>query len=163
MYENMSRQDCYLRDKNENSTKTSNDAFYLRPFEIPRDDGVWFSTQPMGRYSLSRVVADICREAGLPGHRTSHSLRGSTATRLYDAGVDEQLICEITGHRSISVCNYKRTSEGQKKIISNVIHGDNNPGTSNANSKNNVTKTYMSEMENSTNKPISITPNIDCK
>ena len=36
----------------------------------------------------------------------------TAATRLYNAGVDEQLIMETTGHRSLEgVRSYKRTSE----------------------------------------------------
>jgi integrase len=37
----------------------------------------------------------------LKGRYTNHSLRATTATRLYQAGVEEQLIMERTGHRSL--------------------------------------------------------------
>jgi integrase len=45
----------------------------------------------------------MCKDRGLHGYRTNHSLRTSAATRLYQAGVDEQLITEVTGHRSNAV------------------------------------------------------------
>lgn len=45
------------------------------------------------------------------GHYTNHSLRALAVTRLYDAGIDEQLITEKTGHRSTSVRSYKRMNE----------------------------------------------------
>lgn len=75
----------------------------------------------IGINTLRNVVKDIYKEAGLKGFYTNHSLHSTAATRLYNAGLDEQLVCEITGHRSNSVCSYKRTSEKQKKSASQVI------------------------------------------
>lgn len=45
---------------------------------------------------------------------TNHSLRATAATRLYAAGVDEQLIAEKTGHRSSTV-----SASESKKVKSN--------------------------------------------
>ncbi|XP_052086492.1 transcriptional regulator QRICH1-like [Mytilus californianus] len=94
------------------------DALYLRPLKIPNGN-IWYADQPIGRHSLANVVASICQEAGIGGYRTNHSLRA----RMYDAGVDEQLICKVTGHRSNAVRNYKRTNEKQKRKINSVIQG----------------------------------------
>ena len=61
--------------------------------------------------------------AGITGFRTNHSLRSTTATRLYQAGVDEQLIMETTGCRSLEgVRSYKRTSVSQKEKISDILN-----------------------------------------
>ncbi|CAC5423576.1 unnamed protein product [Mytilus coruscus] len=98
------------------------DALYLRPLKIPNGN-IWYADQPIGRHSLANIVASICQEAGIGGYRTNHSLRASAATRMYDAGVDEQLICEVTGHRSNAIRNYKRTNEKQKRKINSVIQG----------------------------------------
>ncbi|CAC5423579.1 unnamed protein product [Mytilus coruscus] len=98
------------------------DALYLRPLKIPNGN-IWYADQPIGRHSLANIEASICQEAGIGGYRTNHSLRPSAATRMYDAGVDEQLICEVTGHRSNAVRNYKRTNEKQKRKINSVIQG----------------------------------------
>ena len=95
--------------------------FYLRPFQNASNQS--FSAQPVGRHKLSQIVKDICRKGGLPGFRSNHSLRASSATRMYDACVDEQLICEVTGHRSNAVRSYKRTNQGKKEEISKVIQG----------------------------------------
>jgi integrase len=73
--------------------------------------------------SITSVVSTLCNDGGLHGYRTNHSLRTSAATRLYQAGVDEQLITEVTGHRSNAVRNYKRTTTAQKRKISEVIQG----------------------------------------
>lgn len=61
--------------------------------------------------------------AGFEGFFSNHSLRATAATRLYMAGVDEQLIAEKSGHRSVSVRNYKRTSEDQEKRVSDIVQG----------------------------------------
>ena len=54
--------------------------------------------------------------------RSNHILRAKTATRLYEQGVDEQLIKAQTGHRSDSVQAYKRTSVKQQFEVSNMLH-----------------------------------------
>ena len=48
----------------------------------------------------------------------------TTATRLYQAGVDEQLVMERTGHRSLEgVRSYKRTSQVQQENLSDILNG----------------------------------------
>ena len=53
----------------------------------------------MGRHKLASSVSRICSCAGLTGHRTTQSLPASAASCRYEVGVDEQLICEVTGRR----------------------------------------------------------------
>ena len=56
---------------------------------------------------------------------TNHSLRATCATRLYQSNIDEQIIMERTGHRSVSgVRAYKRTSEVQMENCSAIIDGE---------------------------------------
>ena len=43
---------------------------------------------------LQRTVAKLYEQARFKGYFKNHSLRATEATRLYDAGVDEQLITE---------------------------------------------------------------------
>ena len=49
----------------------------------------------------------------------------TAATRLYDAQMDEQLISQVTGHRSVAVCSYTCTCTGgaQKLMISGRMQG----------------------------------------
>ena len=69
------------------------------------------------------TVARLCSEAGISGFRSNHSLRATTATRLYQANVDEQLIMERTGHRSLEgVREYKRTFDDQKAQLSDLFN-----------------------------------------
>lgn len=64
---------------------------------------------PLTGINLQTVVSDICNEGGLhiDLEATNHSLRASAAIRIYHAGVDEQLISEVTGQRLDAIRNYK--------------------------------------------------------
>ena len=57
----------------------------------------------------------------LPGHYTNHCLRSGAAMKMYQHDLDEQLIMEVIGHRSLAVRSYKRTSERQCKLASKCI------------------------------------------
>ena len=97
-------------------------ALYLQPLKKPRA-GCWFSAKPLGHNPLDNMVKQMCKAAGIEGYKTNHSLRATTATRLYQAGVDEQLIMERTGHRSLDgVRSYKRTSQQQKEALSDIMN-----------------------------------------
>lgn len=98
--------------------------FYLRPLVQPNANGAWFAMQPIGRQKLANTVSDLAKQAGLTGKVTNHSLRATCASRLYRQSVDEQLICEKTGHRSNAVRGYKRTSSDQMKEMSAILYGN---------------------------------------
>lgn len=51
---------------------------------------------PVGHNKLESTVKRLCDSRGLCGYRMNHSFRATTATRLYEHGVDEQLICKKT-------------------------------------------------------------------
>ena len=112
----------YMSHRPDHDPRCSRD-FYLRPLSVPNGN-VWYSCQPKGRHSIEKIVKEMCNKIGLTGRRTNHSLRASTATRLFEQGVDEQLICEKTGHRSVAVRGYKRTSSNQLNTLSNLLYGN---------------------------------------
>ena len=86
-------------------------------FENPTKD-CWFSRTPLGHNTLKNFVGNMCKKAGIKGYKTNHSLRATAATRLYLSGVDEQLVMELTGHRSIEgIRSYKRTSREQQENV----------------------------------------------
>ena len=95
-------------------------AFYLQPLRNYTQE-CWFQDKPVGVNKLQQVVKIICKKGGLPGYFTNHSLRASVATRLYQANFDEQVIQEVTGHRSLAVREYKCTSSAQRQNASNCI------------------------------------------
>ena len=99
-----------------------NNAFYLRPLKEP-SESVWFSREPLGHNKLAKIVTEMCSKAGIDGFRTNHSLRATSATRLFSAGADEQLIMERTGHRSVDgVRSYKRTSDHLNEAVSDILN-----------------------------------------
>ena len=112
----------YISLRPSHDPKCSSD-FYLRPLIVPNGD-VWYSCQGRGRHTLSEVIKKMCVKAGIGGRRSNHSCRSSSATRMYDAGADEQLICEKTGHRSVAVRSYKRTSNRQLRDVTDILYGN---------------------------------------
>ena len=70
------------------------------------------------------MVREMCKNAGITGHKTNHTLHATTATKLFHAGDDEQLIMERTGDRSMDgVCCYsKRTSQEQHEVFSDIVN-----------------------------------------
>ena len=97
------------------------DAFYLQPLKKPTEN-CWYSPRPIGHCSLDNTVSRLCKSAGIEGYKTNHSLRVTTATRLFQAGVDEQLIMERTGHHSTDgIRTYKRSSVQQQEKISDIL------------------------------------------
>jgi integrase len=96
-------------------------CFYLKPLSKPSGQ-CWYQCRPVGHNILAGTVARLCRSAGLNGHFTNHSLCATAATRLFEAGIDEQLIMHRTGHSTTSgVRMYKRASENLKAITSSVF------------------------------------------
>ena len=99
-----------------------NNAFYLQPLKKQTAES-WFSREPFGHNKLSQTVQKMCSSAGIHGFRTNHSLRATSATRLFNAGADEQLIMERTGHRSVDgVRSYKRTSVQLTEDVSDILN-----------------------------------------
>ena len=65
----------------------------------------------------------MCNAAGISGFKTNYSLRATAATLLYQSGVDEQLVMERTGHRSIDgIRCYKRSADFQRENISDILN-----------------------------------------
>ena len=89
--------------------------------------------RPIGHDTLSKTLPRLCKSAGIQGFKTNHSLKATAATRLYRSGIDEQLVMERTGHRSLEgVRNYKRTSDQHGQVLSDMLNMDpriNVPGT----------------------------------
>ena len=95
-------------------------SFYLQPRKKIVPD-IWFQDRPCGENRLRDTIKELCKEAKLPGFYSNHSLRSTATTKMYQSGLDEQLIQEVTGHRSVAVHSYKRTSQKQRKVASNCI------------------------------------------
>lgn len=103
-------------------SKRTTQALYLTPLKI-RKGTVWYSNVPIGHNTLSKTVHRLCKSANIKGFKTNHSLWVTTATRLFQSGIDEQLIMDRTGHRSLDgIRAYKRVSEDQEKEVSSILN-----------------------------------------
>ena len=101
--------------------------FYPRPLSHVPDNPKqpWFSCQPMGINAIQSVLAGICARAGLTGKCINHALKVIAAMRMYEKGVDEQLIQERLSNSSEAVHSYKLTSSEQNVKISEILYGSN--------------------------------------
>ena len=107
-------------------------AFYFKPLDSGRvTDSCWYCKNPLGHNLLGKTVSRLCIAAGIGGFKTNHSLRATSTRRLYQSGVEEQQVMERTGHRSIDgVRSYKRTSEEQSVVLSDILNRKPAPTTS---------------------------------
>ena len=97
-------------------------SLLLQPLQKATPD-CRFSSKVLGHKKLNYMVQSMCSKAGIRGHKTNHSLRATTATRLFHAGIDEQLKMETTGHHSVDrVCSYKHTSQEQIANLSDILN-----------------------------------------
>ena len=97
-------------------------ALYLTPLPKPKGK-VWYSKIAMGHNTLGKIISELIKEAGFEGHYTNHSLRVTSATQLFNAEVDEQLIMARTSHSSTDgVRAYKRTSDKLRQLTSDVLN-----------------------------------------
>ncbi len=112
----------YIAARPDGNPKCSKD-FYLRPLAKFNSDGIGFSCQPLGIHKIESAIKRLCVEAGITGKRSNHSLRATSATRLYEAEMDEQLIQERTGHKSNAIRGYKRMSTSLQKKVCNTLYG----------------------------------------
>ena len=84
---------------------------------------MWYSCMPIGNHTLASTVQRICKNVGIGGYKTNHSLHVSAVTRLSQAGLSEDLIMSRSGHRSSDgVRAYKRVSETQRIALSDVLN-----------------------------------------
>ena len=69
------------------------------------------------------AIKNLCHATGFDGYFTNHSLRTTTATCLFEANVDGQLMKLKTGQSSDGVRSYKRVNERQLSTLTNIITG----------------------------------------
>ena len=99
-------------------------GFYLRPFErVPVDaTQSWYCKSRLGVNTLKKFVPDMSTNAGLSVRYTNHSLLATAVTRMYNTGVPEKVISDISGHKSLKALRaYERTSIEQQKSAGESI------------------------------------------
>ena len=93
-------------------------AFYFKPH---RSGCFAYEKSAIGINTLAKILPDkLCAKAGIE-RKTSHCLRITCATRLFQRSVEEKQIRERTGHRSDSLFRYEKASDEQVSFVSNVL------------------------------------------
>ena len=95
--------------------------FYLHSLEKP-NPAQWYGVQAIGKNSLGNIVKNMLKSANLDSYFTNHSLCRTSATRLFQAGVEDKIVHEITGHVSDAINKYQETSVAQKHEVSSVLN-----------------------------------------
>ena len=81
----------------------------------------WYTSQGVGINALKSVIPKLNLEAECDVKYTYHSLRATSATRMFSGGVPEKLITDRTGHHSLqSLRYYERPQPSVEKAIDKV-------------------------------------------
>src|SRR6185437_12384626 len=97
---------------------------------IGKETGIWYRKQHIGRNSLSGFMKDLVHKTGIEvdGLLTNHFGCKTAAQLMQDKDIEEQVIMNITGHRSVNaVRKYKIPNDQQKMdTLQNLIstYGD---------------------------------------
>ena len=99
-------------------------AFYLRPHtNRPLDSGKpWYINVPVGVNTLKTILPKMSEEAGASVRYTNHSLRATSASRLFASGIPEKVIQEKTGHHSLAGLRaYEKTTSTQERTVTKIL------------------------------------------
>ncbi len=102
--------------------KCSHDL-YLRPLKCYTEH-VWYSCQPIGVHTLQQVTSKLANAANLVGKQTNHSLQATGPMHLYQTGVDDKIVRELTRYRSNAMLEYKYISSQMKENVSQILYGN---------------------------------------
>lgn len=94
------------------------EAFYFKP--NPNSVEFSFCRAPVGVNTLNKILLELCAEVGI-NRKTSHCLRITCATRLFQGQMEEKLIRERTGHRSNALLGYENLSKEQELKASAAV------------------------------------------
>ena len=98
------------------SISSENTAFYFKP----NSKRLAYDKQAVGINKLNGILPSVCKEAGFKP-KSSHSLRVTCASSLFNAGVEEKLIRDRTGHRSNALFKYEKVSEMKSTEVSDIL------------------------------------------
>ena len=107
----------FLEKRNQNIT-----ALFQTPLKFSGKE--WFKREPLGKNKLANMMKDISKRAQLQKVYTSHCVRASTITRLFQAGVPAKQISALTRHKNESSLNHyiSGMSTKQKRECGNILH-----------------------------------------
>lgn len=97
-------------------------------WQQPRDtfdpsDNIWYCKTPIGKNTLSTMMAKISKLSKLSTVYTNHSIRATAITEMDAAGIDTRHIMRVSGHKSDSSIKHyvERLTENKKREISDCL------------------------------------------
>jgi len=75
---------------------------------------------PVGINSLNKILPEMCEAAGFK-RKTTHSLRVTSVSSLFNAGMEEKLIRERSGRRSNALFQYEKPTEENVSKVSKIL------------------------------------------
>ena len=112
-------------------------AFYFKP----NSKRLAYDKQVVGINKLNGILPSMCKEANFKA-KSSHCLRVTCASALFNAGVEEKLIRDRTGHRSNALFKYEKVSEMKSTEVSDIL-APKCSSTSNVSLSNEVSETAV--------------------
>ena len=100
------------------------DRLFQTPLKnFTKNKEVWFSREPLGHNTISKMMKRMGKKAGLDGPYTNHCVRATTATNLFQAGVSADKIRQITLHKNDSSLKHYASdmSAEQKRHCSSIL------------------------------------------
>ena len=91
-------------------------AFYFKPSKTK----FAFDKVPVGVNSLNKILPEMCEAAGFK-RKTAHSLRVTCVSSLFNAGMEEKLIRERSGHRTNALFQYEKPTEENVSKVSKTL------------------------------------------
>ena len=89
------------------------------------DDAPWYISVPVGVNTLQAMVPKMSEEAGTSVRYTNHSLRATSANRLFACNILEKIIKEKTGHRNLAgLRSYEKTTCEQEHFAMKVLNAE---------------------------------------
>ena len=102
--------------------KSKKHNFYLRSLE-KINPAQWYGVQPVGKNSLSKVVANLLKSCNPDGYFTNHSLRRTSATRLFQASLELSVTEMSRRNEGINCnCNRQKFEVGQGQQLAKIIN-----------------------------------------
>ena len=110
-----------LAPLSDSSTRTLQRWMQLRPHLAPPEEAALFvgaRGKRLDRRQATRLLAALCKKAGLPVSVSPHSLRHGFATHLLEAGADLRTVQELLGHARLTTTQHytRLTVEGITRV-----------------------------------------------
>ena len=107
-------------------TKMPSYPFFLAAnHKVWREKSVWYKVSPLGKNQIANFLPKVAQNAGLQacGKKiANHSVRKTSITRLLDAGIPENYVTQLSGHKNLqSLSSYKSASLTHQRQMSDTL------------------------------------------